>query len=475
MVNALPIAAFVLAGVAFWGFDARGASREGRQPVARGASLMLAILAGLGFLGISLWRGAPIGIETPLALTLGLICAFAAYLAEGRSAGAGWGRALTPLALAVAVSAAVPLLFPDSLGSAQLAAVFGAAAGAWGLAAGSKGRSVEDAFRAAVFLAVLVAADRLGRQHVAFEPAASTGVAFGLVAVVAGMVGALVSGRSTSRGGVGTLVALAVLAAGSFLVGQRYLDLRDTWVLFLISGAGALLVHWLLPEEEPADALRVLLATLIWIGLATAAFALRRGYGMSISMVSASSVLLLLGNRRALLSAGPLLALVYYRVFREDHVAASRALDIGQHYAMVGMAVGLLLPLLPLEWLRGQREERCARRAAVGATLWTLALGIAPIGVAALMGPKAAIGLLIGLGFAALVEGLRQERSLAALTWVGGLGAVSALTYGWAKPLLDLTRDEKIVALYWVGGIALALGLGILLMSQPRTRGEAVR
>ena len=91
----------------------------------------------------------------------------------------------------------------------------------------------------------------------------------------------------------------------------------------------------------------------------------------------------------------------------------------------------------------------------------------APLVSAILLGPKGVIGYLVGLGLASLVDSLKGERSVHGLTLGLGLAALSALSYTWLEPYLDLTRQEKVTTLAYVGGgIAVLAGL-IFLLSIP--------
>ena len=170
----------------------------------------------------------------------------------------------------------------------------------------------------------------------------------------------------------------------------------------LCAGLGALtgvVLFFLMPEEE-GESSRVGLAAVVGIGLATVAYGLGRGAGMGLAALGAVGLLLALDNRRAALALGPLVGLTLYRILRDAGTGATRALDIAQHYTLLALVLGLVLPLLPTDWLRN-------RTSALGIALWSVvALAAAPLVVVAL-GMRGGIGLVVGLGTSGLVAALR--------------------------------------------------------------------
>jgi len=245
----------------------------------------------------------------------------------------------------------------------------------------------------------------------------------------------------------------------------------------------ALAVHWLIDDDKP-DAVRPLLAAILWIGLGTLAFGLERGYGMALGLMGGVTTLLILGNVRALLSLGPLAGLVMYRAFREVHVDATRALDIGQHYALIGMALGALTPMMPVEWLRA-RISLTGLRMPLASMLWIILLGFIPAIVGLILGPKGVVGFVAGLGFASLLASV-QGRSLAdeGETAAGqsmmhslglgiGLAAATTLAFQFLGDNTMLSRDEKVSLLVPLTICIIVLSLLLALVS-PKIGGAAV-
>jgi hypothetical protein len=307
-------------------------------------------------------------------------------------------------------------------------------------------------------MAAAIAADRLGKEHTSAEAFSLSGTAFGLVVCAAGLFGVLLGNalrkEDTKRAILGGLLGCILLLLGGYVVGARYLDARDTWTIFCGAAFLGIVVHWLVPNEDSADPLRILIAAIIWIGAGTIAFQLRQGYGIAIALIGGASPLIFLGNRRAVLTLGGLGALAMYRIFREDYTDATRALDIGQHYALIGVSLGAVLPLLPGSWLRYRRPGVAGSFAGV---VWIILVASASAFIAIILGPKAVIGYLAGFGFAAIVEALSGGRSLLPFSLGFGLAAWTNLLYDWLGDSLNDTREQKMKLLLPIALSALIL------------------
>lgn len=362
------------------------------------------------------------------------------------------GRSVGSIALAAACEGFLLWTPADWRVLPQLGAVLGASFASWILAVRAPS-SISTAITP-LALAAVVAADFLGSKVMAGDAFISTGTLFAIVASAAGMVTFLMTKQNPN---VRRAVALGALAVALFIIGQRYLDVRDTWLLTVAGLAVGVIINWLL-DEDAEESLRPLLSVVIWIALATLGFGLRRGYGMSLAMLGGVSSLVILGNVRALLTLGPLAGLVMFRVFREEHVSATRAFDIGQHYALIGLAVGALLPLIPTDWYKA-RASLSGLRFSFSALMWLLVLSVVPGALGLLMGPKGVVGFIAGLGFSGMVESIRSRSSLQPLGLAVGLGALTTLLYRFMDINATMTRDEKVGIL-----VPLAVVIGVLVI-----------
>jgi hypothetical protein len=435
-------------------------------PVERGrtaATLWSLAIALILFLAAYVWRGwNSDASHVAIGLLAGAAGAIVSRWVPSQS------RVVSSIALAGAVEGIVLWTPTDWRLLAQVGAIAGAALAAWILDVRSKASPSCAVFPIA--LASVVTVDLLGGKAM---PGAGFAFSGTLMALVAGAAGVL-SELATVRGAKPVYqqaIAIVLMGVGVFVLGWRYLQIRDAWMLYIGGIVVGLVVNWLM-DDEGSDALRPLLSAIIWIGLATLGFGLRKGYGMSLGLMGGVSTLLLLGNVRALLSLGPLAGLVMYRVFREVHVDATKALDIGQHYALIGLTLGALAPLLPVEWFRSRMNLTGLRVPAAG-VLWVVLLAVIPIGVAMVLGPKGVVGFVAGLGFASLLEAVRLGPSLQSLSLGLGLSAATTFVFQFLGDNTTLSRDAKtsILVPLSIGVTVLAI---VLALVSPKASLKAV-
>lgn len=440
-----------------------GTQEEKKRDAPAGAYLILAILVGALVLGSFSGYG---GLKDafPIALSFGVGCLLSALaygfgLMKGQRSA---GRA-APIALGVLAPAALGLLpYPG----VPFALVFGAAVSAWYLSIGVESDPNPWAMRAAVAAAFVVAMNALGRFADFGEYGPIAGTLLGLVGATAAVLsGALAGAMKSTVLRTGLMVVL--LAGGWYLIDLKLLSGNGGITAVFAGVILAFVVDWLVPEEGEVATLRVLLGSVIWISAGTAAFGFDRGFGVAALALTAVCVLLASGNRRALLTLGPLGALVMFRVFRETHLEAVRAFDIGQHYAMIGLVVGALLPVMAQEWLRIV-ARRGGFMALVAGALWVVALLVAPIAAAVLLGAKGVVGYLFGLGLASVVDAAKGEKSAHAMSLGVAMAGAMTLVYEALLPHLDLDRAEKLGRLAYLGGGVLVLGVLIAFLSGVR-------
>lgn len=462
VVPYLPYAALAVAVLAFLTRDGAKPDEKTRKPEAPvGAFMVLAALVVTLILGITLsGKIIPDGVSAGYGMGIGVFAAALAYGIGLMGMQQAAGRSF-PIAVAATIVAFLPML-PGT--PAPMAVVFGAAVGAWILSIGKNEDPNPWGMRAAVAIAGIVAANALG-SRIDAEVVGYAGTMFGIVAALIGVINVPIP--AVARG----LAIVALFSASGWLIGDKILGIPETFIIVPIASAVALIVSWLLPDEEQPNTLRMALATVIWITAGTASFSQRQGFGMAVLFLTAVSTLLLLGNRRALLSMGALGAIVFFRAFREMNTEATRALDIGQHYAMIGLVIGACLPILAQEWLRTV-AKRGGFLALVAGLAWVIALLGVPLGAAVIFGPKGVVGYLFGLGLASLAEGIKGERSAHSLSLALGLSGVMTLVYEGLAPHLDMTRDEKVRALMYIGGGVVVAALLIAVLSGEMKRSK---
>ena len=405
-----------------------------------------------------------------IGVAVGCLLVLAARVLEGTRGGGHLHPG--PIALAASGIAVVSLRDVASAGPTQMGLVVGAAAAAWILGAGTYVST------AAIATALIAGANLLGEAAVGGH-SAQAGTAVAVVAALAGLIALtgnqwLQRQRGTPAPDAAVWAATILLLAGSWVLGHRYLYLGGAATLLMLGAASGWVLHWVVSQEKTDEEgeLRFALGSVLVVALATLAFATLRGYGMALSTLSAAAVLVLAGNPRALMCLGPAWALVGYRLFRETHTDVSRAFDIGQHYAIVGILLAVLLCIAVVAW-RPKGAERSKTRAAAVA-LSAVATIAAMAGGAVFLGSKGVVGALVGLGLAVFVAGMRGSRSLAVMVLALQGWATLVLAYGWLRPWLDLTRDDKLVLLGWFAAVGAAVAWTAVTLGRTPLEDEVV-
>ena len=238
-----------------------------------------------------------------------------------------------------------------------------------------------------------------------------------------------------------------------------YFGQGEVALVAVVSVAAVLLTAWAVPTKSPAF-VSWGTAAVIWLGLATFAFSQSFGMGMAVGGLCGVVCALLIGRADLVPAVGVLTGLSYYRLFREQNSEVVQAFDIGQHYAMIGFVLGIVV-LVGLSDGLLRRRASWSGRGHISAALVGIIAAILVVGASAFFGPKGAIGLSIGLALAPLVARLTTAGS--PWTLVGSMALQSAVIVAY-QPLawdLSLDRDGKIRLLLWLGGAIVVL-LGAL-------------
>lgn len=305
--------------------------------------------------------------------------------------------------------------------------------------------------RAALATSAVVVASALGQSTDGTAVVASAPILLAIAATVALLVARFIP---KERGQWKPVLVFIVTALAVAAIGFGWLNDKAYAGCLGLGLLAAVVVQFTLPSDD-SQPFRFILGGVVWVALATVAFGIGRSYGIALSALSATAYLLCVGCDRALLTLGPLLSVVLYRWFREIHPDASRSLDIGQHYTIVGLLLGALIPTLPVEWSNG----RPIAKASAGGVLWAILLLAVPASLVLVISVKGLAGYLVGLGLAPLFRAREDAtlhlRSLAIASAAGGATLVG---YDWLQPLLEFSRPQKIHAFIFVAVGFLVVG-----------------
>jgi hypothetical protein len=428
------------------------------------ALLALAILLKLVHLYASHWLGpwAQLCAGIPDGLVLGIAMT---WLQEVLPESAM--TRLAPAGLGVAVLGLMGGMHALDNHQRLLGVVWGSAIGCLWLTRAAGEVAKRTAGDAIALLATIFCASYLGEvAHGGSHQA--IGIMLGFAALACAVIGGGI-GRSFGREGPGWLGIRAVLllAISAWVIFTRYVHSPGLAWSATLSAAAACVAVWQVATSGSSP-IGFLVSCVIWLGVATFAFGQDRGYGMAVAAVVGLASLVVLGNRRAVLTIGPLVGLVLYRTLRELHQDVTRAFDIGQHYAILGILLAIFLVLIPLAWTADRTEERGAKRALAIALAGSMTVA-ATVVLGVFLGAKGMVGLLVGLGLAPVVSGLAAEVRTTALAWGVTLSVTLLVSFNVVSPWLNMERDDKLSLFYWVG-IALALGVVATLALGGRSR-----
>jgi len=400
--------------------------------------------------------------------------AIVAVCAASSEARPKWNVLYSVLFPVAALAATHWLKTPNAIGMTQNGLAAGAAITALLLCIGKDKAFQSTCLPAAASMGMLVLANRIGRDT-EVHAAAMTGLLLGSAAALGLFASLCLFSRedqenSSFRRFASAAFTAIVIVFGGYLAARKLIGYSNVTLITLGAVILALFTHWLI-EADKENALRFGIAAAIWVAAATLAFAERKAYGMATMAAVGVLMLVSLGSARTLLSMGPAIGLVFYRMFRNEYPEASRALDLGQHYAIVGMLLGLMLALIVAQWF-STSSSKMAGKGYWGGLVWILLMVMVPLVSSVLLGPKGVTGYVVGLGIAAFIEGFRGEISLLPLISGTALAFLFAATYGWIGDIELLTRAEKTGVIVRYALDIVGLSVILALLSSTRKRSE---
>jgi hypothetical protein len=171
---------------------------------------------------------------------------------------------------------------------------------------------------------------------------------------------------------------------------------------------------------------------------------------MSVAGVVGVFTAFLLRRMDLLPAIGVTVGLSYYRLFREGNSEIVQAFDIGQHYAMIGFVLGVIVLIALADGLI-RRKPTWSARGHVAAALIGVVAAMIVVGASTFFGTKGAIGLVIGLTIAPLIVRLTSPGLAWAVAASAALQGAILVVY---RPLAwetSLDRDGKLKLLLYLG------------------------
>ena len=228
----------------------------------------------------------------------------------------------------------------------------------------------------------------------------------------------------------------------------------------------ALVCCWAVSKEGRHRPLPFALGTFIWLGVATFAFSQQHGFGMSVAALGGVLTMLMLGRRDVLVTVSPIIALAFYRLFTEMFPNTTRALDIGQHYGLLGLLVGIAVVIVVMESLETVSGVEGLKARGAGALTSVIALGTV-LAATVFLGEKGSVGLLVGLCLGPAVKSLGARVSAGSVALSLVLVAAFMIAHPSVMTGIELDHDEKQRLVLWTGGLVLVLGLSAAWLARP--------
>lgn len=279
-------------------------------------------------------------------------------------------------------------------------------------------------------------------------------VPLGAALLAAAALGVSLASRLGSNLAKAALSGVVAAAAGEWLSRSGFPS-----GLAGLAAAGAV-AGWLVAamgEDEESAPGRRELALLLLVALAGVSFSLGRGLGVAVAGVSCLAAGAFLREKWSPLLLLPLgFALV--RAYREIDPAGLRFLDFGQNALVLGLALGMLLPLVGASYAQSGRRE-------VSTLLCAPLVALLAIGAIVSLGAPAATGILLGVSVAALPL---AADALTAVPLAGVAGFVALRGPSLLGTALEASRDEKMRNLAILAVAVVLIGaLPFLIRKQP--------
>lgn len=285
------------------------------------------------------------------------------------------------------------------------------------------------------------------------------------LAVAALMVGQLLKGvvKNPAIPGIAT-TALVILI--SFPAARLLGEFQNIWQIPVFTGLVALIASWSLMPDQKGLTTRIAFVALISLGLATFAFSGFHRFGMALSWLTLVAVAAGLGSLRLIAASAPLWGVLSYRAVRELLPDATGAFEIGQHYALIGLLLGILACLVFTDYVRAVPANKKPM-----ATLFASALLVGACAFSLMfLGVRGGSALFIGLGIAPLISLLAREEAEHSLLASMAVFAVAGLALPKVMEYAETSRETKLMLFSVVALVG--AGIAITLYTLTRSKNE---
>ncbi len=250
--------------------------------------------------------------------------------------------------------------------------------------------------------------------------------------------------------------AVAVLVgAGSVAAAQMGFHNNGLALVIGVATVTALVIGWVWGPGAPTP-LAGALGVLAWTGVATVGFSQAQTPGLAAAVLVGLAVTCVMGRANAAAALSPLLALAAYRLLRNLAPDSLDALDIGQHYALVGLLVGCSVSIALNEFVAVLADGGKWKSTVAALAAFIVAVAMA-LFASLFLGDKGTVGVVVGLAFGGALSCLSGRPALIGAVFGGGLSWLVAATAAAVADAVKVDPQNKVGFLAVV--VLAALGL----------------
>ena len=268
------------------------------------------------------------------------------------------------------------------------------------------------------------------------------GTTIGLLAAIA----SLVSLVPKLKGALAGLVSMALIGSAAAFVIHTADDAFHLYICIVVASITAFVTGIVIGEED--DLTRRTLMSIAWVAVLTVSFTLSQTAGLAIAVLIGALYAISIRSTAMVACLAPAIGIAIIRMFRLMYHDAGRSFDLGKHYAVIGLCVGIAIPHLV--------TNAKFKVGSAGSHLFALLCGTVPAIVLILTGAKGAYGLIVGLSVSALLPATKESRSIAPIAGMT-VGLIGLLQYSWLEHWFTETRNDRLKGAAWPVGFAILL------------------